>query len=126
MLTINLKSNCFDEKKDAIKHLGLLKVGDSAAIYALTQILSNANENELIKFEAAKSLVLLGDWSDEVCSFLTKYLSIGNVNIKNEIYQTILNGKNPQYTNLVIIKFATNLDIHKFSLVFQTLSQARR
>ena len=60
LLTINLKSNCFDEKKDAIKHLGLLKVGDSAAIYALTQILSNANENELIKFEAAKSLVLLG------------------------------------------------------------------
>ena len=62
--------------------------------------------------------MILGDWSDEVCSFLTKYLSIGNVNIKNEIYQTILNGKNPQYTNLVIINFATNLNINKFLLVF--------
>ena len=42
------------------KHLGLLNVGDSGAIYALSQILASQNETELIKFEAAKSLVLLG------------------------------------------------------------------
>ena len=43
-----------------LKHLGLLNVGDSGAIYALSQILASQNETELIKFEAAKSLVLLG------------------------------------------------------------------
>jgi len=83
------------------KHLGLLNVGDSGAIYALSQILSSENEPELIKFEAAKSLVLLGEWNEEVCEFLIKYLKFGNGNVKTDILKTTINGKNAQFTDLV-------------------------
>ena len=80
----------------------MLNVGDSGAIYALSQILSSENESELIKFEASKSLVLLGEWSEEVCEFLIKYLKFGNANVKNDILKTIIGGKNAQFTDLVL------------------------
>ena len=88
--------------KNILQHLGLLNVGDSGAIYALSQILVNENEPEIIKFEACKSLVLLGEWSEEVCEFLIKYLKLGNANVKSDILKTIINGKNAQFTDLVV------------------------
>lgn len=100
LVSVNLKSECYDEKKDAIKHLGLLNVGDNGAIFALTQLLSNESESELIKFEASKSLVLLGVWSEDVCKYLLKYLTIGNSYVKHGILTTIINGKNSQFTDL--------------------------
>lgn len=96
-----MKSNCFDEKRDAIKHLGLLKAGDSAAIFSLKKLLENPNENEMIKFETAKSLVLLGNWNESVCLFFIKHLKNNVYSIKADILKTILNGKNVQFTDLV-------------------------
>lgn len=103
LLTVNLKSNCFDEKIDAIKHLGLLKVGDSAAIYALNQILNDPNENELMRFETAKSLVLLGIWNENVCKFFIKHLKSNLLSVKVDILKSILNGKNVLFTDKVSV-----------------------
>ena len=59
------------------------------------------SKNKNFKFEASKSLVLLGEWSEEVCEFLIKYLKFGNANVKNDILKTIIGGKNAQFTDLV-------------------------
>lgn len=111
--------------------MGLLQTGDNAAIYALKNLLDDKKENEVIKFECAKSLVILGtilihisiffaicnsnlnkmnkkyfktvkgDWSNNVCDLFSQNLTTGNEHIKNEIFKCIINSKNPQFTDLV-------------------------
>ena len=44
-----------------MKHLGLLNVGDNAVFYTLNNILEDPKEHELIRFETAKTLILLGN-----------------------------------------------------------------
>jgi hypothetical protein len=99
--------NCF------LKHLGILKVGDNAAIYLLAQILADKSESDVIKFECAKSMILLGNWQDDVCLLFAKLLVNGNPNVQAEILQTIIKGKNAQYTDLVKI----NQSLSHFALV---------
>lgn len=101
ILSINLKSTCFNERKDAVKHLGLLGVGDNAVIFALNNILSDSYEHELIKFETARSLILLGDWNENVCDYLKKNLLSSNLNIREELMKTIIKSKNVQFTDKV-------------------------
>ena len=98
-----MKSTVFDEKRDAIKHLGLLKVGDNAIIYTLNQLLTDPTEHEVMRFECAKSLILLGDWNENVCIFLTKYLKDSSPSLKLDIIKTLSNGKNAQFVDKVIL-----------------------
>lgn len=52
-----------------------------------------------MRFECAKSLILLGDWNENVCIFLTKYLknSFSSNSLKLDIIKTLSSGKNAQY-----------------------------
>ncbi len=99
LLSINLKSACFNERRDAIKHLGLLSVGDSAVLFALNKILAGESEHEMHRFEAAKSLVLLGDWNVTVCKYLVQNLSNANQNIVEDLLKVIINSKNVQFVD---------------------------
>lgn len=45
-----------------MKHLGLLKLADNSVVYALNKFVNDENENEIIRFESAKSLVILGNF----------------------------------------------------------------
>ena len=82
----------------------MLKVGDGSAIYILRNILENPDENDLIKFETVKSLILLGVWDENVCKFLVKHLRSNLFNVRHDILKAILNGKNAQYNNIVIFE----------------------
>jgi hypothetical protein len=65
-------------------------------------VLENPSENDLIKFESAKSLVLLGYWSDEIFDIFNKCLSQNNEVMRRDILKNIIEAKNPQYSNTVI------------------------
>lgn len=65
-------------------------------------ILNDENENEILKYECTKSLVLLGDWNENVCIFLKKYLKDGSSIVKSELLRIIMNGRNPQLVNKVM------------------------
>jgi hypothetical protein len=100
LLNVNLKSSVYDTKMDAIKHLGLLKASDNAVIYALNQILTDPDEKEeMIKFECVKTLILLGDFNENVSQLTGKYLNANssNRNVKETIINTIVNAKNINY-----------------------------
>ncbi len=97
ILTINLKSACFNERRDAIKHLGLLNVGDNAVLFVLNNIISDESENEIHKFEAIKSLVLLGDWNLNVFKYFAENLDNANQNITQDLLEVIIKSKNIQF-----------------------------
>lgn len=101
LLSVNIRSNSINEKMDAIKHLGLLQVGDTAVQYTLNQILNDTQEPEMVRYECAKSLVLLGFWSEKLIVYLIKYLKYGNVAIQSDLLRSILSGKNIQYVDQV-------------------------
>lgn len=93
MLNINLKSNCIDQKLEAIRHLGLLQVGDGSTVYTLCKILENIDEDELIRYEAAKSLVLLGFWNCFLIDYFINKLNAASDDIKIEILGCIIRGR---------------------------------
>lgn len=100
LLSTNLRSSCHDERRDAIKHIGLLEVGDHGAVHLLTKLLKDPSENEVIKFEAAKSLISLGEWSELACDLFARNLQTGNYNLKLDVIQSVANGKNARFTDL--------------------------
>jgi len=51
------------------------------------------------RFEAAKSLVLLGDWNVTVCKYLVQNLSNANQNIVEDLLKVIINSKNVQFVD---------------------------
>jgi hypothetical protein len=66
-------------------------------------VLENPNESELVKFECARSMVLLGFWNDDIFNILNKCLMSTNKTIKIDVLKTIIEAKNPQFTNIVRI-----------------------
>lgn len=88
-----MKSNCIDQKLEAIRHLGLLQVGDGSTVYTLCNIVENIDENELIRYEAAKSLILLGFWNCFLINYLINKLKSSSHDIKIEILECIIRGK---------------------------------
>jgi hypothetical protein len=101
LLSINIKSKSINEKMDAIKHLGLLQVGDTAVQYTLNQLLNDTQEPEILRYECAKSLVLLGFWTEKLVIYLIRYLKFGNVAIQSDLLRAIISGKNIQYVDQV-------------------------
>jgi hypothetical protein len=67
----------------------------------LSKILEDPLENELIRFEAAKSLISLGEWSEKACELFSHNLKSGNLNLKLDILSSIASGKNAHFTDLV-------------------------
>ncbi|CAF0931369.1 unnamed protein product [Brachionus calyciflorus] len=97
LLNINLRSNCMNQRLEAIKHLGLLQVGDHATVYNLSQILENKTENELIRYETLKSLILLGYWSQSTYTHTINKLKLSSNEIKLEILDCIIRGKSSYF-----------------------------
>ena len=56
---VSLVSKKPEERRDAAKHLGLLRCGDAMVFYALKDRL-RVDDDERTRYEAAKSLILLG------------------------------------------------------------------
>ncbi|XP_052684890.1 uncharacterized protein LOC128164871 isoform X3 [Crassostrea angulata] len=94
----NLVSKRAEERVDAAKHLGLLRCGDTMVFYALKDKMKT-DEDERVRYEAAKSLILVGCWEDEVQQVILKYLVIGNADIRLDLIKTMIDGKNVQYVN---------------------------
>lgn len=59
LVHVYLVSKRAEERRDAAKHLGLLRCGDAMVFFALKERL-RIDEDLRTKYEAAKSLVLLG------------------------------------------------------------------
>ncbi|XP_061175162.1 uncharacterized protein LOC133184218 isoform X2 [Saccostrea echinata] len=94
----NLVSKRPDERIDAAKHLGLLRCGDAMVFYGLKERMK-MDEDDRVRYEAAKSLILVGCWEDDVQQVILKYLVIGNVDIRLDLIKTMIDGKNVQYVN---------------------------
>ncbi|XP_048763118.1 uncharacterized protein LOC125671422 isoform X3 [Ostrea edulis] len=94
----NLVSKRTDERIDAAKHLGLLRCGDTMVFYALKEKMK-MDEDERVRYEAAKSLILVGCWEEDVQQVILKYLVMGNVDIRLDLIKTMIDGKNVQYVN---------------------------
>ncbi|XP_076072539.1 uncharacterized protein LOC143044417 isoform X2 [Mytilus galloprovincialis] len=100
----NLTSERTDERVDATKHLGLLRCGDATVIYALKERMK-LDEEQRVRYEAAKSLILVGWWEEEVIQVILKYLVIGNSEVRLDLISTMIDGKNVQYVNKSINTF---------------------
>ncbi|XP_063443998.1 uncharacterized protein LOC134724732 isoform X2 [Mytilus trossulus] len=100
----NLTSKRIDERVDATKHLGLLRCGDATVIYALKERMK-LDEEQRVRYEAAKSLILVGWWEEEVIQVILKYLVIGNTEVRLDLISTMIDDKNVQYVNKSINTF---------------------
>ncbi|XP_033750717.1 uncharacterized protein LOC117334950 isoform X2 [Pecten maximus] len=94
----NLVSERAEERMDAAKHLGLLRCGDTMVFYALKDRMKG-DEDKRVRYEAAKSLILIGCWEEDVQMVIIKYLAIGNTEIRLDLIRTMIDGKNVQYVN---------------------------
>ncbi|XP_035827330.1 uncharacterized protein LOC101845258 [Aplysia californica] len=101
---MNLVSERVEERIHAAKQLGLLRCGDTMVFYALKERL-HQDSVDRVKYEAAKSLVLIGCWEDEVLQYILKYLVLGNTEIRTDLIQTLTDGKNAQYVDKTIPSF---------------------
>ncbi|CAC5356468.1 unnamed protein product [Mytilus coruscus] len=91
-------------KWERVKHLGLLRCGDATVIYALKERMK-LDEEQRVRYEAAKSLILVGWWEEEVIQVILKYLVIGNTEVRLDLISTMIDGKNVQYVNKSINTF---------------------
>ncbi|KAL4239547.1 HEAT repeat containing 9 [Mactra antiquata] len=104
MVHVNLVSKRTEERQDAAKHLGLLRCGDAMVFYALKERL-RVDEDSRVKYEAAKSLILLGCWDEDVLQVILMYLVVGNTEIREDLILNMIDGKNVQYVNKKIPTF---------------------
>ncbi|XP_060063442.1 nestin-like [Ylistrum balloti] len=100
----NLTSERAEERVDAAKHLGLLRCGDTMVFYALKDRMK-ADEDKRVRYEAAKSLILIGCWEEDVQMVIIKYLAIGNTEIRLDLIRTMIDGRNVQYVNKSLSTF---------------------
>lgn len=100
----NLTSKRLEERVDATKHLGLLRCGDATVVYALKERMKS-DEEQRVRYEAAKSLILVGWWEEDVLQVILKYLVIGNTEVRLDLIRTMIDGKNVQYVNKSITTF---------------------
>lgn len=95
---MNLKSERVEERIDAARQLGALRSGDTMVFYALKDRLQH-DPVDRVKYEAAKSLILVGCWEDEVVIHILKYLVCGNTEVRADLIQTLIHAKNVQYVD---------------------------
>uniref|UniRef100_A0A2C9LNZ8 HEAT repeat-containing protein 4 n=1 Tax=Biomphalaria glabrata TaxID=6526 RepID=A0A2C9LNZ8_BIOGL len=95
---VHLQSPRVEERIDGARQLGALRCGDTMVTYALKERIENDTEDR-VRYEAAKALVLIGCWDEEVLACVLKYLVLGNMEIRSDLIQTIANGKNVQFVN---------------------------
>nr|KAG5714625.1 hypothetical protein BaRGS_000113 [Batillaria attramentaria] len=100
----NLNSDRAEERIDAAKQLGLLRCGDTMVFYALKERLHRDSDHR-VRYEAAKALILIGCWEDEVMRMVLKYLVLGNTEIRIDLINTLIEGKNVQYVDKTIPTF---------------------
>lgn len=100
----NLVSERAEERIDAAKHLGLLRCGDTMVFYALKDRMKG-DEDKRVRYEAAKSLILIGCWEEDVQMVIIKYLAIGNTEIRLDLIRTMIDGRNVQYVNKSLSTF---------------------
>ncbi|XP_059146046.1 uncharacterized protein LOC131933275 [Physella acuta] len=93
---VQLESDREEERIDAARQLGLLKSGDTMVAFALKEKLEK-DPVQRVRYEAAKSLILLGCWDEPLLEFVLKYLVLGNSEVRGDLIQTISSGKNVQY-----------------------------
>ncbi|KAK6187102.1 hypothetical protein SNE40_005199 [Patella caerulea] len=101
---VNLLSPRPEERRDAAKQLGLLRCGDTMVFYALKERL-HRDEDMRVQYEAAKSLILIGCWDNEVLQVVLKFLVTGNTEIRLDLITTMTKGKNVQYVDKSISAF---------------------
>ncbi|CAL1526331.1 unnamed protein product [Lymnaea stagnalis] len=102
---IHLQSERVEERIDGARQLGLLRCGDTMVSYALRERLQKDPEDR-VRYEAAKSLILIGCWDEEVLECVLKYLILGNTEVRADLIQTIINGKNVQYISKTLPSFS--------------------
>ncbi|ESO98615.1 hypothetical protein LOTGIDRAFT_238980 [Lottia gigantea] len=100
----NLLSERDEERIDAAKQLGLLRCGDTMVFYALRERIEK-DDNERVRYEAAKSLILIGCWDNEVLQVVLKFLVTGNTEIRLDLIVNMQQGKNVQYVDKSVAAF---------------------
>ncbi|KAH9513080.1 hypothetical protein Btru_035790 [Bulinus truncatus] len=93
-----LQSLRVEERIDGAKQLGVLRCGDTMVTYALKERIKHDPE-ERVQYEAAKALILIGCWDEEVLECIIRYLALGNIEMRTDLIQTITEGKNVQFVN---------------------------
>ncbi|XP_052764355.1 uncharacterized protein LOC128206119 isoform X3 [Mya arenaria] len=104
LVHVQLVSRRPEERRDAAKHLGVLRCGDAMVFFALKERVK-LDEDSRTRYEAAKSLILLGCWDEDVLQVILKYLVVGNHEIRQDLILNMIDGKNVQYVNKKIPSF---------------------
>ncbi|XP_070186621.1 uncharacterized protein [Littorina saxatilis] len=100
----NLNSERAEERMDAAKQLGLLRCGDTMVFYALKER-AHRDSDQRVRYEATKALILIGCWEDEVLRVVLKYLVLGNTEMRIDLINTLIDGKNVMYVDKTIPTF---------------------
>ncbi|CAH1794759.1 unnamed protein product [Owenia fusiformis] len=106
----NLISDNVEQRQDAARHLGALNSGDAMVMFALRERLEK-DDDERVKYEATKSLCLLGCWDNDILGRLARYLITGNTEIRTDIINTISRGKNVQFVRKRLPAFSQLRDV---------------
>ncbi|EDV20941.1 uncharacterized protein TRIADDRAFT_60506 [Trichoplax adhaerens] len=96
---------------EGAKNLGLLDCNDRHIVKALAELVKE-DDDKLVRYEASKSMLLIGSWEDCAMLVLTKFLRKGNTLIKRDIMATIMKAKDIQY----IIKKSKGFQLLKLEL----------
>ncbi|XP_041473907.1 uncharacterized protein LOC121422785 isoform X1 [Lytechinus variegatus] len=91
-----LTSDRVIERQDAARHLGELDVIEDTVIGALTDRLDN-DEDPRVRYEAARSLMSIGQWTEPVVRLIVQYLKKGSYQAKRDLVESMIKARGAAY-----------------------------
>ncbi|XP_038065353.1 uncharacterized protein LOC119735636 isoform X2 [Patiria miniata] len=93
-----LSSERVDERRDAAMHLGSLDCSQREVLSALMKVVQNDSDSR-VRYEAAKSMVSLGYWSEHALEVIVQHMEEGNWDVRSDLVKTLINARHIQLAN---------------------------
>ncbi|XP_022095468.1 uncharacterized protein LOC110981826 isoform X2 [Acanthaster planci] len=90
-----LTSERVEERRDAAMHLGSLDCSQKEVLSALVKAVQTDSDLR-VRYEAAKSMVSLGYWSEHALEVIVKYMEEGNQDVRSDLVKTLINARHIQ------------------------------
>ncbi|XP_030839770.1 uncharacterized protein LOC753178 isoform X1 [Strongylocentrotus purpuratus] len=87
-----LASDRVVERRDAARHLGELDVIEDSVIEALTDRLDHDDDGR-VRYEAARSLMSIGEWTVPVVKLIVQYLKEGSYQAKRDLVESMIKAR---------------------------------
>ncbi|XP_070579335.1 uncharacterized protein [Ptychodera flava] len=100
-----LYSDRVDERIDAAKHLGTLRVNNDDVLLGLKEKVMMDSDLR-VKYEASKSLITLGFHDEPAVKVIVANLLHGSEAIRQDLLETLMNAKDIQYIDPEMVAYA--------------------